>query len=198
MTFVVDVGNWFVHKRHLQMQADSAALAAAQDFSFPCADAPILQNGGGLLRRCLQRADRRHAAESRPPPDQQQDVLQPAVLAGADDTVDGRAVRRRVPSTSSSPRPTCRGTSSRSAGLLGSVSPVVPFINAHARISINQLDTHIRRAARRRARRQSEVGPRLVRRRGLRCVVLGADAADEGRARAAGSWCGTTRPPRCP
>jgi hypothetical protein len=32
LTFVVDVGNWFVHKRHLQIQADAAALAGAQDF----------------------------------------------------------------------------------------------------------------------------------------------------------------------
>jgi uncharacterized membrane protein len=43
MTFVVDVGNWFVHKRHLQMQADAGALAAAGEFRFPCADDPILQ-----------------------------------------------------------------------------------------------------------------------------------------------------------
>ena len=27
-SFVLDVANWFVHKRHLQMQADAAALAA--------------------------------------------------------------------------------------------------------------------------------------------------------------------------
>ena len=32
LTFVVDVGNWFVHRRHLQIQADAAALAGAQDF----------------------------------------------------------------------------------------------------------------------------------------------------------------------
>ena len=32
LTFVVDVGNWFEHKRHLQMQADAAALAGAQEF----------------------------------------------------------------------------------------------------------------------------------------------------------------------
>src|ERR671934_1044337 len=31
--FVIDVANWFVHKRHLQMQADAAALAAARDWS---------------------------------------------------------------------------------------------------------------------------------------------------------------------
>ena len=30
--FVVDVGNWFVHKRHLQMQADAGALAGGDAF----------------------------------------------------------------------------------------------------------------------------------------------------------------------
>jgi hypothetical protein len=42
MSFVVDIANWFVHKRHLQMQADAAALAAAGDFAYPCSDEPIL------------------------------------------------------------------------------------------------------------------------------------------------------------
>jgi uncharacterized membrane protein len=39
---VVDVGSWFEHKRHLQTQADAAALAAAGDFRIPCVDQPIL------------------------------------------------------------------------------------------------------------------------------------------------------------
>jgi hypothetical protein len=39
--FVVDVGNWFVHKRHLQMQADAGALAGGGVFQFPCSDAAI-------------------------------------------------------------------------------------------------------------------------------------------------------------
>jgi hypothetical protein len=42
--FVVDVGNWFVHKRHLQMQADAGALAGGGSFTFPCSDTPILEN----------------------------------------------------------------------------------------------------------------------------------------------------------
>jgi hypothetical protein len=33
LTLVVDVGNWFEHKRHLQMQADAAALAGAQGWA---------------------------------------------------------------------------------------------------------------------------------------------------------------------
>lgn len=38
-TFTIDVGNWFMHKRHLQMQADASALATAQDISIACAGA---------------------------------------------------------------------------------------------------------------------------------------------------------------
>jgi hypothetical protein len=41
MTFVVDVGNWFEHKRHLQLQADAGALAGGTAFTFPCSDADI-------------------------------------------------------------------------------------------------------------------------------------------------------------
>ncbi|MDP8908671.1 MAG: pilus assembly protein TadG-related protein [Chloroflexota bacterium] len=39
---VVDVGNWFAHKRHLQTQADAGALAGAGEFRFPCDDGSIL------------------------------------------------------------------------------------------------------------------------------------------------------------
>ena len=35
-SFVIDVGNWFTHKRHLQTQADAAALAAAGEYRLPC------------------------------------------------------------------------------------------------------------------------------------------------------------------
>jgi hypothetical protein len=36
-----DVGNWYVHKRELQTQADAGALAAASAFKFPCDNAAI-------------------------------------------------------------------------------------------------------------------------------------------------------------
>lgn len=39
---VLDAGNWFAHKRHLQTQADAGALAGAGKWRFPCSDAPIL------------------------------------------------------------------------------------------------------------------------------------------------------------
>ena len=34
--FVIDAANWWEHKRHLQMQADAAALAGGQLFTAPC------------------------------------------------------------------------------------------------------------------------------------------------------------------
>src|SRR6266566_8210222 len=40
--FVVDTANWFEHKRHLQLQADAAALAGGSAFQNPgCTDAAI-------------------------------------------------------------------------------------------------------------------------------------------------------------
>lgn len=40
LSFVIDVGNWFDHARHLQLEADAGALAAAQAFQ-PCNDEQI-------------------------------------------------------------------------------------------------------------------------------------------------------------
>lgn len=40
--FAIDTGNWFVHKRQLQIKADAAALAGAGAYRFPsCSDADI-------------------------------------------------------------------------------------------------------------------------------------------------------------
>jgi Flp pilus assembly protein TadG len=41
-SLVLDAANWFEHKHHLQLQADAAALAAAHEFRVPCVDQPIL------------------------------------------------------------------------------------------------------------------------------------------------------------
>ena len=42
LILVVDVGNWFLHKRHLQLQADAGALAGGGVFTFPCSDDAIV------------------------------------------------------------------------------------------------------------------------------------------------------------
>jgi hypothetical protein len=43
--FAIDTGNWWLHKRHLQVQADAAVLAAAQGFQ-PCSDTSIYKLAG--------------------------------------------------------------------------------------------------------------------------------------------------------
>ena len=72
--FVIDVGNWWVHKRHLQTQADAAALAGAREYRFPaCSNQDDRRGGGRLLGRRPRRSRRelrgvrRHAAELQPP-----------------------------------------------------------------------------------------------------------------------------------
>jgi Putative Flp pilus-assembly TadE/G-like len=41
LVFVVDVGHWFEHKRHLQLQADAGALAGGGVFTIPCSNASV-------------------------------------------------------------------------------------------------------------------------------------------------------------
>jgi hypothetical protein len=41
--FAIDAGNWFLHKRHLQVQADAGVLAAAQSFQ-ECFTSPAVGN----------------------------------------------------------------------------------------------------------------------------------------------------------
>lgn len=45
LSFVIDIGAWFDHARHLQLQADAAALAAAEGFQ-PCNDSAIYSVAG--------------------------------------------------------------------------------------------------------------------------------------------------------
>jgi hypothetical protein len=43
--FAMDAGNWFLHKQHLQVQADAAVFAAAQAFQ-PCVDGSVYGRAG--------------------------------------------------------------------------------------------------------------------------------------------------------
>lgn len=43
--FAIDAGNWFLHSRHLQVQADASALASAQGFQ-ACENEPIYRVAG--------------------------------------------------------------------------------------------------------------------------------------------------------
>ena len=40
---IADVGNWYAHRRHLQVMADAGALAGAGKFRIPCTPAPIVE-----------------------------------------------------------------------------------------------------------------------------------------------------------
>jgi Flp pilus assembly protein TadG len=44
LTFVIDMGNWFAHKRHLQLQADAAAFAGADSFNTCPSNSQIQSN----------------------------------------------------------------------------------------------------------------------------------------------------------
>ena len=57
-SFVIDVGNWYEHKRHLQLQADAAALAGGAMYTTPCDNATI--NTEGTQVRRARRNRRRH------------------------------------------------------------------------------------------------------------------------------------------
>jgi Flp pilus assembly protein TadG len=135
LTFVVDVGSWFVHKRHLQTQADAGALAAAQELRFPCVDAPVLQKAadysgdvynaqvGGTPSSRIHRVINSKTFYNQPTP-ADDTVESPPCTAGM---VDVKLTETDVPWIF---KP------------LASVVPssAVHFVNAHARVSTMQVD----------------------------------------------------------
>jgi Flp pilus assembly protein TadG len=138
VTFVVDAGNWFVHKRHLQMQADAAALAAAQDYRLPCSDSAITsraaQYGGGTYNAQIggTPASRVHLLINsktffNQPTPADDTVESPPCSAGM---VDVKLTEADLPWLV---KPV--------AWLAHAVAPTVSFINAQARVAINQIDS---------------------------------------------------------
>ena len=87
MIFAVDVANWFVHKRHLQNQADAAALAGAGAYTFPNCNNTAIRNtalrysGKGDSVATVQLADRHPHAAGRTARGDQQEELLPSVDA---------------------------------------------------------------------------------------------------------------------
>jgi Flp pilus assembly protein TadG len=134
LTFVIDVANWFEHKRHLQMQADAAALAAARDFRIPCDNAPIqaaaaayagdtynAQIGGTPAGRVFRRINSKTFYNQPASPD---DTVEAPPCQAA--MVDVKLTEVDVPWL---------------IGALGAAVPAVKRINARARVAINQLET---------------------------------------------------------
>lgn len=131
-SFAIDVGNWFVHARHLQTQADAGALAAAGDFQFPCDNAKIEQRAkeyagaesGGYNHQIGGTAlgNVKFALNSSTYPNQP-DKTDPTVVAEPPcqaEMIDVKVTETDLP------------LFLRVAGLFTSV----PFINAHARVQI--------------------------------------------------------------
>jgi hypothetical protein len=145
-TFVIDVGNWFVHKRHLQMQADAAALAGAQEFHYPgcsntAVNARVAQYGGDLHNAQvggtsssvfrLVNSKTYHGQSTSTAPDITPDdtvAKDPCEAA----MVDVKLTEAGLPWFL---KPV--------GGLLTSVVPQVAYINAHARVSVNQLEDSV-------------------------------------------------------
>ena len=139
VTFVIDVGNWFVHKRHLQMQADAGALAAAQ-INFACDDATVTdiayrysgtefnaQIGGTPDARIFRRLNSKtfHAQTATSKPQTPDDTVEEPPCEAA--MVDLKLTETDLP------------WFFPPVGSL--IEKVVPFINAQARVSFNRLDT---------------------------------------------------------
>ena len=83
-SFVIDVGNWYEHKRHLQLQVDSAALAGGGLYAaMPCSNTNIsaearkyagpAATGGGTYNAQVGNTPSREPAR----PDQLDQLLQP-------------------------------------------------------------------------------------------------------------------------
>jgi hypothetical protein len=128
-SFAIDVGNWFVHARHLQTQADAGALAAAGDFRYPeedCSDAEIektareyagVESGG--YNHQVNGGNVEFALNSSSYPGQPSKT-DPSPVGGtpcATGKIDVKLAETNLPP-------------------FFSVAGIVPFINAHARVQI--------------------------------------------------------------
>jgi hypothetical protein len=133
--FVADVGDWFVHKRHLQMQADAGALAGGGVFTVPCNDVPIEANS----RKYAGDPGAAGPLNLQVPPTNQSNIH---VL------INSTSYWNQGGSNNSDGGPPCSAKmvdlklTEANLPLFFGVIPglsVVPAINAHARVQIQQL-----------------------------------------------------------
>jgi hypothetical protein len=121
----VDFGNWYVHKRELQTQADAAALAGADSFRYPCDDASITAAAQSY-------AGQDHNVFANLPAAQSHFMLNKPNFSGqstpADSGLSGSPCADRAVDV--------KMTETDVPGIFTSL--FVPFINAQARVSILQ------------------------------------------------------------
>ena len=126
----VDVANWYVHKRELQIQADAGALAGAAYYKYPCDDAAISaaahDYAGGTKNRFVRIAPGRLAFRLNQPTFFEQSGKPSPADEGmtgspcADAAVDVKMTEKDVP--------WFFGTS------------LLSYVNAQARVSIRRLE----------------------------------------------------------
>lgn len=130
-SFVLDVANWFVHKRHLQMQADAAALAGAREWAQPACDwsridATAHDYGGDVWNAQIGStpAEKVHMRLNSPTYHNQASPVDSTVGAPncGSGMVDVKLTETDLP-------------------WFLKAAQFVPFINAHARVSIIQAET---------------------------------------------------------
>jgi hypothetical protein len=134
LALVIEVGNWYVHKRHLQIQVDAAALAAGQNFA-DCLSAPgsaegnmeaeAAKYGGGTYNDQVGGA----AGKGTVTLWYQRNTYPPGVL-GPDDTANGVGA-------CSSGMFDVKATESGIPNLFG-ISPLAT-VRAHARVELKML-----------------------------------------------------------
>ena len=129
--FVIDVANWFVHKRHLQMQADAAALAAAADWSGTGCDNAAINS-----RASEYGGDTYNAQIGGTDPNEVHMLINSSTYFGQSTPVDG-TVNTSPPCTAAMVDVKMTETNLPWYFKIAQV----PFINAHARVSIVQADT---------------------------------------------------------
>jgi hypothetical protein len=123
---VLAAGDLWIHKRHLQAQADAAALAAARDMAFPCTSATVaavnarIAEYGGTLNPQLENAQPNvHLVVNKPSYYNQ---------SGTDDTPDASPCDSKMIDV--------KATEADHRAIMG--FSLVPFINAHARVQLFQ------------------------------------------------------------
>jgi hypothetical protein len=146
MTFVVDVGHWFEHRRHLQSQVDAGALAAGDLFN-KCISASAADRGSpsSTANQALITEARKFSGDTNNYPA----ALNPQVNNKANVTilVNSERYANEGGSDNSDPKgPPCQAEyvdlKATDASLPWFFAKrVVPAINAHARVAITQIST---------------------------------------------------------
>ncbi len=135
---VIDVGNWFAHKRHLQTQADAGALAGAGEFRLPlshCSDTAI--NEAVAKYSTVDDADGYNPQIGDTPLDELHEKINSPTWYGQSTPVDD-TVRGPEGQPCAAKMIDVKLTETDLPWWLKLFGDFVPFINTHARVEILQ------------------------------------------------------------